>query len=240
MGKGIFLTGTDTGVGKTFVGAGLISAMKQIGVNACPMKPLESGCKVRRGKLIPADAMYLMKASGVKEPLDAINIYRLRHPLAPSVAAEIEGVIINRIKIITAYNHLSEKYDITIVEGAGGIMTPVYKEYLFLDLAKDLDLPVLIVSRSGLGTINHTLLTINAARNRRLNVLGVIINSSPETRQGLPEKTSPEVITRLAGVPVLGIVPFKKVGFDKRVEREFERIAGYIYSKQLSIGSGDV
>ncbi len=210
MKKGIFITGTDTGVGKTFVACGLIRAMKEKGLNVCPMKPVESGCRTSKGKLVPSDTNKLIKASGVNEPIDLINPYRLKHPLAPSVAADIEGVKIERRKILSAHSRLSKKYDITIVEGAGGIMVPVYKKYLFLDLAKDLNLPVVIVSRPGLGTINHTLLTIDALKNKGLDIPGVIINSSEKNRKGLSEKTNPEVIERLGGVSVLGSLPYSE------------------------------
>lgn len=208
MNKGIFITGTDTGVGKTFVACGLIRALKDMGMNVCPIKPVESGCRVHKGNLVPADTTALVTASGVREPVDMINPYRLRHPLAPSVAAEIEGVKIDRRKILSAYNRLSNKYDITVVEGAGGIMVPVYKKYLFLDMAGDLGLPVVIVSRPGLGTINHTLLTIESLMHKGLDVKGVIINYAEGKKRGLCEKTSPEVIEKLGGVPVLGIVPY--------------------------------
>ncbi len=208
MKKGIFITGTDTGVGKTFVACGLIRAMKEKGLDVCPMKPVESGCRTSKGKLVPSDTNKLIKASGVNEPLDLINPYQLKHPLAPSVAADIEGVKIDRRKILAAHKHLSNKYDLTIVEGAGGIMVPVYKEYLFLDLAKDLNLPVVIVSRAGLGTINHTLLTIGALKNKGLDISGVIINYSEKNRKGLSEKTNPDVIEKLGGVPVLSSVQY--------------------------------
>ena len=230
MNKGIFITGTDTGVGKTFVAAGLIAAMMEKGLDVCPMKPVESGCKERKGELIPADAMALLKASGANESVELINPYRLKHPLAPSVAAEIEDVRINRKKIISAYTRLSEKYDLTIVEGAGGVMTPIYGKYLFLDLAGDLALPVVIVARPGLGTINHTLLTIEALRSRGLDVFGVIINSAEKSKKGLSEKTNPAVIEELGKVRVLGIVPFsiKTVNFTTR--KIFNRIAELICS----------
>jgi dethiobiotin synthetase len=230
MSNGIFITGTDTGVGKTFVAAGMIQAMKKMGINVCPMKPVETGSPMRRGKLIPDDTVKLMKASGVNEPIDFINPYRLKHPLAPSVAAEIEGVKISGKKIISTYHSLSKKYDITVVEGAGGIMVPVYKKYLFLDLARDMKLPVVIVSRPGLGTINHTLLTIEAAKNRGVDVLGVIINYSIKTRKGLSEKTNPEVIRNLARVPVLGIIPFTKHPYTYRLQKEFGGIVRKILS----------
>lgn len=211
MSKGIFITGTDTGVGKTFVACGLIKAMKDKGLSVCPMKPVESGCGMKKGHLIPGDTIKLIRASGVHEPLDLLNPYRLKHPIAPSVAAEIEGMRINKKKIFSAYSRLSNKYDLMIVEGAGGIMVPVYKKYLFLDLAKDMNLPVLIVSRPGLGTINHSLLTLEAARSKGLNVLGVIFNYADKIRKGLSETTNPEVIRKLGASSILGEVPHAKV-----------------------------
>ena len=223
MNKGFFITGTDTGIGKTVVAEGLIRALKAKGLSVCPMKPVESGCSRKKGELFPPDAVTLLKASGVDETLDAVNPYRLRNPLAPSVAAEIEGIKIEKKKIISACNRFSKKYDITVVEGAGGIMVPIYKKYLFLDLAVDLGLPLLIVARPGLGTINHTLLTIEAARSRGLDIAGIVINYAMKTRNGLPEKTSPEVIEKLGGVPVLGIVPY--------IERALRRNNGKIFEQ---------
>ncbi len=223
MHKGIFITGTDTGVGKTFVAEGLIRAVKAMGTHVCPMKPVESGCTMKRGELVPADAMALIKAAGVDESIDLVNPYRMKNPLAPSVAAEIEGVAIKKKNIISAFNCISKKYDMVIVEGAGGIMVPVFKKYLFLDLAFDLKLPVIIVARPGLGTINHTLLTINALRNKGLRVLGVIINYAEKNRTGLPEKTNPSCIEKLGEVPILGTIPH--LGASKRTGSVFRTIA---------------
>ncbi len=208
MHKGIFITGTDTGVGKTFITIGLLRALQKLGFNVCPMKPVETGCGSLKGRLVPADALKLICAAEVDEPLNLINPYRFRQPLAPAVAAELDGVKIDKKKIISAYKQLSKKYDITIVEGAGGVMVPVYRKYFFADLIKDLNLPVIIVSRPGLGTINHTLLTIDAARNRGIDILGVIINYSTKIKQDISVKTNPEVIKKLGGVPLLGIVPY--------------------------------
>ncbi|MBI5410054.1 MAG: dethiobiotin synthase [Nitrospirae bacterium] len=203
----MFITGTDTGVGKTFVAVGLLKALKEQGYNVCPMKPLETGCRFQKGKLIPEDTLKLIKAAGVDEPLDLINPYRFRKPFAPAIAAELEGVTISKRKIFSAFKQLSKKYDVTIVEGAGGIMVPLYKKYLFIDLIKDLNLPVVIVSRPGLGTINHTLLTIEAARSRGIDIIGVVINCSAKIKKDLSVRTNPEVIEKLGGAPVLCIVP---------------------------------
>jgi dethiobiotin synthetase len=229
MGKGVFITGTDTGVGKTFVAVKLIEAMKNKGLKVCPMKPVESGCRIRKDRLIPEDTVKMLKASGLKESIDVVNPYRLRHPLAPSIAAEIEGVRINKKKIFLAYNRLLSKYDVTIVEGAGGIMVPIYKNYLFLNLVEELNLPVVIVSRPSLGTINHTLLTIEALKNKKLNILGVIINYSARIKKGLPERTNPEVIEKLGRVPLLDIVPYSQ-----KTTPQLRRIFSIIASNILS------
>jgi dethiobiotin synthetase len=231
MKKGIFITGTDTGVGKTFVAAGLIRAFTGMGFSVSPMKPVETGCGLRRGRLVPQDSMRLIAASKVKESLDTINPYRLRLPLAPSVAAGLEGVIIKKKKILSFCHHLMNKYDLTVVEGAGGIMVPVSGRYLFLELIRDLDLPVVIISRPGLGTINHTLLTIEAARLKGIRVLGTIINHSTASKKGLAEKTSPKIIEALGRRPLLGIVPYSKSTTGRSVMRNFEGIAENILAR---------
>jgi dethiobiotin synthetase len=210
MHKGIFITGTDTGVGKTFVSVGLLKVLKEMGHNVCPMKPMETGCKINKGALIPEDTLKLVKAAQINEPLDLINPYRFRQPLAPAVAAELEGTIISKKRIISAYSKLSNMFDLTIVEGAGGIMVPVYRKYFIIDLIKDLNLPILVVARPGLGTLNHTLLTLEVAKSRGINVLGVIINYSSKIKTDASVQTNPEVIERSGSVPVLGIIPYFK------------------------------
>lgn len=207
MTKAIFITGTDTGVGKTFVAEGLIRAMRKQGMSVCPMKPVETGCAVRKGNLIPADALRLVKASGVQEPLDLINPYRFTHPLAPAVAAVIAGARIRTGKILSSYERLTRRYDRVLIEGAGGIMVPLRGKYLFLDLVLDLNVPVLIVARPGLGTINHTLLTIEALRHRGAAVIGIIVNAAVPAVKDSSLKTNPAVIRKLGGVPVLDSIP---------------------------------
>jgi dethiobiotin synthetase len=224
VGKGIFITGTDTGVGKTFVASGLLRAFRAKGLSVCPMKPVETGCGTRAGKLFPGDTVRLVRASGAQERISTINPYRFRPSAAPSVAAELEETIINKRRILSIYNRLIRKYDITIVEGAGGIMVPVYREYLSLDLIKDLGPPVLIVARPGLGTINHTLLTIEIANSRGITILGVIINHATSQKSGVPERTNPEIIERLGRIPILGIVPNFKRPLSSRNIGVFHRI----------------
>lgn len=230
MHKGIFITGTDTGVGKTFFAAGLIRALKRAGHDVCPLKPVETGCRMRRGELFPSDTSRLIRASGVQETADTVNPFRFRLPLAPAVASEIEGRSIRKTKIISSYNRLRKRYDIILIEGAGGVFVPLYRKYLMVDLMKDLNVPALVVARPGLGTINHTLLTINALHLRGIKVLGVIMNNTTRSRQGMPEKTNPRIIETLSACPVLGTVPFIRNASADNCQREFDLIAEKIMS----------
>lgn len=215
MGSGIFITGTDTGVGKTYLAKGIARRLSGRGIDVGVMKPVETGCCMRMGRLMPADAAQLLNAAEARDGLDIVNPYRFRRPLAPFVAAELEGRNIDPAKIINAFRILYERHEFMIVEGAGGIMVPICKDYLFLDLALDLGLPVLITARSGLGTINHTLLTVSALRGRGATIIGIVINHAAKAKQGLAEKTSPSVIERLSRVPVLGIVPYNSSDFSE-------------------------
>lgn len=208
MMKGIFITGTDTGVGKTFVGSGLATALREQGIDVGVMKPAETGCALRNGVLAPRDTLKLIKAGGVDDPLDLVNPYRFREPLAPAVAAAREAKQIEFRRIVSAFRTLARKHACMVVEGAGGIMVPLTSSRNYLDLAGVLDLPVLVVARPGLGTINHTLLTVMAIRSRGLRIAGIVINHRSRKTPGLAERTGPPVIARLSGVPVIGHVNY--------------------------------
>jgi len=211
--KGLFITGTDTGVGKTYVAAGIAKALRSAKIDVGVMKPAETGCRPRSGKLIPRDAEALIRAAAVRDSLSLVNPYRFQAPVAPSVAAEIDRKTIDPGKILQSFKTLSQKHRFMIVEGAGGIMVPLAKGYLFLDLAEAMDLPVVIVARPGLGTINHTLLTIEALRGRGIAISGIVINDGQGGRKGLAEVTSPAVIQNLSGVPIIGTIPYRHKSF---------------------------
>jgi dethiobiotin synthetase len=217
--RGIFITGTDTGVGKTYVAAGIAAALRSRGANVGVMKPVETGCRIRSGALIPADALRLVRAARAHDPLALINPYRFRKPLAPSVAAALEGKKIQVSRIMHAYRTLLRRHDFMIIEGAGGIMVPLARNYLYLDLARSIGLPVVVVARPGLGTINHTLLTVAALGERGISIAGVVINYSDDRKPGLAEETSPGAIEKISRVPVLGTVPYGACDFNKIVER---------------------
>ena len=205
--KGIFITGTDTEVGKTFIAGGLARVWLKNGRFVGVMKPIESGCVRSDGGLQPHDALFLKEMSSSTDDLDLIVPYRLEHPLAPSIAAEIEGVEIDLEEIKRIYKQLECKHDLMLVEGAGGLLAPLYKSFTNADLVKLLGIPMVVVARDSLGTINHTLLTVEYARSNGLTVLGIIINnlsSSPDPST----KSNPGIIKELSGVPMLGVIPY--------------------------------
>jgi len=217
MKKGIFITGTDTGVGKTYVGAGIAAALRAQGIDVGVMKPAETGCSTQRGSLVPRDAQLLMKAAGAYDPLDLVVPYRFRDPLAPAVAAELAGKNIAFKKILAAFRMLSEQHGFMLVEGAGGILVPLTGRSSYLDLAASLALPVLVVARPGLGTINHTLLTIAVLRARKITIAGIVINHCRKGKTGLSERTNPAVIERISRVPVIGIVRHRQKDLENLV-----------------------
>lgn len=222
MAKGIFITGTDTEVGKTVIAGGLAAALKAAGINVGVMKPIASGgvlsshCRERvKGRIISEDALFLKHAAQVNDELDLINPICLCNPLAPSVAAEIEGVSIELEQIEDVFNQLSQNHDFMIVEGVGGIAAPIYDNLLVADMAQRFQLPLLIVARPNLGTINHTVLTVAFARSFNLHPCGVVLNGLRPESKGIAEETNPKEIARLTHLPIIGIVPF-----DERVQEK--------------------
>ncbi len=206
--KGVFITGTDTGVGKTFVAAGIASALKKRGINVGVMKPIHTGCKTRRGILIPEDSVKLAKSANVDDPLGLITPYIFKEPVAPYIAAKENSITIDLHRIIKSFNTLVTWHDFMIVEGIGGVLVPLTRNFFVADLIRRLKLPAIIVTRSGLGTINHTLLTIHCLKERKIPIKGIVINDSIKGKKTLAEKTLPETIESLSGVPVLGRIPY--------------------------------
>jgi dethiobiotin synthetase len=205
--KGVFVTGTDTDVGKTWVAAGLTYALRRRGVNAVYFKPIQSGCPVEDGRLVPTDARFARDLAKLTEPLELLTPVSLRLPLAPGVAADQEGLEIDLGPVAAAVSELARRYDWFVVEGAGGLYVPLIgTEFLVLDLIRWLKLPLLVVARAGLGTINHTGLTVAAARGAGIQVAGVVINRYP-ARPTLAQQTNPGVIEAVAQVPILALVP---------------------------------
>jgi dethiobiotin synthetase len=171
---GIFVTGTDTGVGKTVVACGLVRALREHGLDVGVMKPCETGV----GPDGPADAIALARAADAPESIDAICPVQLPLPAAPSVAARAAGTRVDLDAIRAGFASLASRHDLMVVEGAGGLLVPTDPPATMADLAADLGLPILVVARTALGTINHTLLTLAEADRRGLPVAGVVVSHS--------------------------------------------------------------
>ncbi|MBI3616279.1 MAG: adenosylmethionine--8-amino-7-oxononanoate transaminase [Candidatus Omnitrophica bacterium] len=199
--SGLFITGTDTEVGKTFVTSALAWAFRRRGIDVGVMKPVVTGCRRGKGLLLSEDANQLLRASGADDPLDLVSPYRFEPPVAPAVAGKIS---FDRIE--ETYRILARRHEIVLVEGIGGLLVPLDAKRTVADLARRLGLPVLIVARACLGTINHTLLTLETARSAGLEILGVVLNRRNQ-RPSLAERTNPQVIRKLGKVPVLGVIP---------------------------------
>jgi len=212
-----FITGTDTGVGKTHVTAALLAELRRRGLPAAGFKPIACGADGRN------DARTYRKLMGNAVPLDIINPIYLRHPLAPSIAARLEGRRIDLRQIAAFYYVLASDFSPVLVEGAGGLLVPIKRNYFVADLARQLDLPVIIVARLGLGTLNHTLLTVRQAQAMKLKVAGVILNDTTGKR-GLAERTNLIAIPKLTGVPLLGVMPHGDRGKDSAVRAIVDRL----------------
>ncbi|HEY1372187.1 MAG TPA: dethiobiotin synthase [Candidatus Binatia bacterium] len=211
MGAGIFITGTDTGIGKTLVACGLAALFKERGFGVGVMKPVETGCVEKDGELVAEDAMRLKVAAASDEPLENICPYRLVDALAPSVAAERVGVKIDIARIQRVYGEIASRNDITIVEGAGGLLVPLLPHYAYADLAQLLKLPVIVVAANRLGAINHLSLTLESAAAHGLRVAGYVWNNL-ERQPSLAAETNPDALRFLTAVPCLGEIPYIEGG----------------------------
>lgn len=199
--KKIFITGTDTGVGKTVATLVLGTLLQEQNFNVGVMKPVQCA---------GGDAQFLKKYLNLSDPLEFINPYFAPEPLSPHLAFKRQKTKIRTSKILDSCEKLRQNRNVLLVEGAGGLMVPLRENYSTIDLIRDLQAELIIVSRLGLGTINHTLLTIAQAKQAGLLVRGVIFTETERARRGIPEKTNPDVIRRLGSVPVLGTIPYLK------------------------------
>ena len=232
--RGVFVTGTDSAVGKTVIAGGLAASLASIGVDVGVMKPVATGGEgpastsmVADGKiskdatpnpatsvgevnrqLVSEDAVFLKHAAQVEDSLELINPICLREPLAPSVASELEGLPIDLERVDTAFNQLCQKHEFMVVEGVGGLAVPIRDDILVAHLAARFELPLIVVARPTLGTINHTLLTVDFARLFNLEIHGIILNGLRQDMVGLAESTNPAEISRVTSLPILGVVPF--------------------------------
>jgi dethiobiotin synthetase len=201
-GRGVFVTGTDTGVGKTVIACGLARGLRQRGVDVGVMKPCETGV----GPKGPLDALALRAAAGVDDPIEVVCPQSFALPAAPSIAAQVEGKAVDLERIRLASKTLDARHDFLLVEGAGGWLVPIAPDYAMADLAAELALPVLVVARASLGTINHTLLTLEAVERRGLRLAGVVVNHAGGILSG-PDARNLHALRTELGAKLLAEVP---------------------------------
>ena len=220
--RGLLITGTDTGVGKTFIACGLAGSLRRQGFRVAPFKPAETGCAPdpESQALIPADAEMLRRATATQATLETICPYRFRAPLAPWVAAELEGASIDPQRLERCYRELSGSHDFVLVETAGGILVPLAENFHYADLARLLHLPVLVVIGSKLGAINHTLLTLELLRSAGLTTVACVLNH-PDREMDSAVATNEHTLRRLVRVPLYVVAnhmggdwPWDNPGFD--------------------------
>jgi len=203
---GLFVTGTDTGVGKTRIATALLRAFASRGLRAVGMKPVAAGCKRVDGALVNEDVTALMAASTVAAPVELINPYRFQSAIAPHLAAELAGETISLQRIGDAYVALAARADRVVVEGAGGFLVPLNEREDFGDLARLLELPVVLVVGMRLGCLNHALLTAEAVQRRGLRFAGWVANRLDATTPAVERNV--QTLCKRLDAPLLGIVPF--------------------------------
>lgn len=205
--NGFFITGTDTGVGKTVVTACLLTLFKSKAMDVGVMKPIESGVDPECSSASNSDAKFLMEVSGSKDAEEEVCPYRLKIPASPYQAAQMAGSSIQPKTILEKFKVLQSRRDSMLVEGIGGLFVPITRNYNIADLVLGMGLPLIIVSRIRLGTLNHTLLTINAARQNGLSIKGIILNRQESGELSDVEMQQGKLIEDLSDIPVLGTCP---------------------------------
>jgi dethiobiotin synthase len=212
MVRGIFITGTGTGVGKTVVAAAVLRAARAAGIDAVPFKPVQTGAVAGPGGPRAPDVEFCLAAAGLEAPADEARMmapYLYKPACSPHLAGRIAHRPADVGAIIAAAEKLLARHEALVVEGAGGVMVPLNESRTMLDVMAALDLPVLVVAVNALGTINHTLLTLAALRQAKLDVLGVVFNQ-PEPQAAPDEfirRDNPETVARFGEAAVLGDIP---------------------------------
>ena len=212
----LFITGTDTDVGKTCVTAGIVNYLSKMNIDVGVMKPFASGYKANEDS-ISEDVEILTKYSGVTDPVDLINPYFFEIPTSPYEACMKLNREIDISKVVDAYNQLISNHDVVIVEGIGGIMTPISQNYFVSDLISELKLNSIIVTGSKIGAVNHLMLTYEHSQQKNLNFNGFLINQN--VPDGYELSSLRQQVSRLTGEKVFGAIPYhESFNLDSYVE----------------------
>jgi len=221
--KSLFITATDTDIGKTYVCAGIAHSLKKLGIDVGIMKPFACGVKQKTG-FSSKDLSILSNAINISDPEEFVNPYFFPIPASPYTAAKNLGVKIDIMHVMKCFRKLNKIHDIILVEGIGGIMTPILKDYAIIDLIKDLNTNTIIVTSSKIGTINHTIMTCNMCKNMKIPVKGLIINNFDST--GYPISELKRDLCALTNLPVLCSLPhltkFNVADFSRMIANQLD------------------
>jgi dethiobiotin synthetase len=209
--SGLFVTGTDTGVGKTVVAAAICAALRGAGTRVVPFKPVVTGCDETPDLDWPPDHVLLGRAGGV-DP-DGVAPARFGPSVSPHLAQELAGAPLHPVELAAAAHDAGAHAEALVVEGVGGLLVPLTDDSTVRDLAVELDLPLVVAARPGLGTINHTLLTLEAARAAGLRIAAVVMTPWPEEPSAM-ERSNRETIARLGRVEVETLAPLPRGDVD--------------------------
>jgi dethiobiotin synthetase len=207
--KGIFITGTDTDVGKTYISAMIMKKLIKNNINSTYFKAALSGAEEINNKLIPGDAKYVCDISGIDSNYDEIVSYIFKTPVSPHLASVIEGKEIKLEKIKHDFDYLAEKYDFILAEGSGGIVCPIKMDdnecILLEDIIKLLGFEVIIVARASVGTINHTVLTVKYLEEKNIKIKGIILNEYD--KNNIAHVDNAKIIEKLTNINIIAFVP---------------------------------
>ena len=204
--KSFFVTGTDTDVGKTYITAGLAVTFRKMGLDVGVMKPFAAGTAQKKG-FKSEDIKILSKSAQVNDPENLINPQFFKISASPYTAWKKLKIKPKVSTILSSFKKLSKLHETILVEGMGGVMTPILKDYYITNLIKEMNIPALIVTRSKIGTVNHTIMTVKMCEKYKIPVKGIIINNFDA---GYPIKQLTSDLQNLTGVKVLGSIPFLK------------------------------
>lgn len=234
--KGIFITGTDTGVGKTIVTACVTALLQEQKINSIPYKPIQSGAINTGEGLIAEDVEVYRKVLGFTDKQEKYCTYALKAPVSPHLAAKKEGRTLSLKKIEAHFHALKRNHDLVIVEGAGGLGVPLIEEkdriLLTGELIHRLQLPILLVTHPGLGTINHTLLSVSYARSLGIPILGLIVNQWPEHPTEM-EKDNIKMMEKLCQIPILGLLPSMPAPAEEYIVNHWPKIRNSFNREKL-------
>ena len=217
--KSLFITGTDTDVGKTYIAAGLAVAFRKMGIDVGVMKPFAAGRAEKKGYK-SEDIVILSRAAKACDPEKLVNPQFFKIPASPYTAWKTLKTKPKISTILSSFKKLTKLHDMILVEGMGGIMTPILKNYYITNLIKEMKIPTVIVTRSKIGTVNHTIMTVKMCEKYKIPVKGIIINNF---ENGYPIPELKRDLQNLTGIKVLGSIPFIKNLSDASLYRIFKK-----------------